>query len=108
MNETRPLGAAGLESVSTLGRCNTQTFSPNTPIAQAIEPRLDLIREDLAANIGAMSATLNAALAMRDANDDCGLIYALRRARAYWLVPLRHVISPPCSTRGRNDLPERI
>jgi hypothetical protein len=79
MNETRPLGAAGLESVSTLGRCDTQTFSPNTSIAQAI-----LIREDLAANIGAMSATLNAALAMRDANDDCGLIYALRRARAYW------------------------
>jgi len=94
MNETRPLGAAGLESVSTLGRCDTQTFSPNTPIAQAI-----LIREDLAANIGAMSATLNAALAMRDANDDCGLIYALRRARAYWqaiaasardLASLRH------------------
>ena len=84
MNETRPLGADRLESVSTLGRCDTQTFSPNTPIAQAIELRLDLIREDLAANIGAMSATLNAALAMRDANDDCGLIYALRRARAYW------------------------
>jgi hypothetical protein len=81
MNETRPLGAAGLESVSTLGRCDTQTFSPNTSIAQAIEPRLDLIREDLAANIGAMSATLNAALAMRDANDGCD---SMHRARAYW------------------------
>ncbi len=53
-------------------------------LAQAIEPRLDLVREDLAANIGAMSATPNAALAMRDANNDCDLIYALRRARAYW------------------------
>jgi hypothetical protein len=30
-----------------------------------------------------MSATFNSTLAMHDAVDDCGLIYAVRRARAY-------------------------
>ena len=31
-----------------------------------------------------MIAQLNAALAMADAGDTVGLIYALRRSRAYW------------------------
>jgi hypothetical protein len=46
----------------------------------------DLIRDDIACNIGAMAATLNAALAMHGAEDDIGLLYSLRRARAYWLA----------------------
>ena len=44
---------------------------------------LEIIREDIAANIGTMSATFNSTLAMHDGVDDCGLIYAVRRARAY-------------------------
>lgn len=44
----------------------------------------DLLRDDLCANIGAMIATLNAALATRDAANDAGLLYGLRCARAYW------------------------
>jgi len=31
-----------------------------------------------------MSATLKAALAMRDADDHCTLIYALRRSSPFW------------------------
>ncbi len=83
-NETLPQATAGLESASNLGRCDTQTLSLNPLLAQVNVSWRDLIRVDLTANIGAMSATLNAARAMRDATDDCGLIYALRRARAYW------------------------
>jgi hypothetical protein len=44
----------------------------------------DLLREDLTCNISAMIATLEAALAMHAADDDVGLIYGLRRAKAYW------------------------
>jgi hypothetical protein len=84
-NETRRAGGAtGLESASNLSRCDTQILSPNPYLAQVNVRRRDLIHVDLSANFGAMSATLKAALAMRDATDDCGLIYALRRARAYW------------------------
>jgi len=45
-----------------------------------------MVRDDLAATISAMAATLNAALAMHGAEDDIGILYSLRRARAYGLA----------------------
>ena len=90
--ENPALGAAaGLPSGLSFSG-DTQDSAPNPRPTQDIsrnpvavrEARLELLREDLTCNASAMIATLEAALAMRAADDDCGLIYSLRRARAYW------------------------
>jgi hypothetical protein len=54
------------------------------PKADVTQARIALILDDVGDNIGALIATLNAAIAMRNAADNVGLIYSLRRARPYW------------------------
>ncbi len=79
--ETRRAGdAAGLGNSSCLA-ADSPKIAPSLATAQA---KIELIRDDLAATISPLQATLDYALAMYAAHDDCGLVYSLRRARAYW------------------------
>jgi hypothetical protein len=55
--------------------------APRDAIAQA---KIGLVLDDVADNSGLMIGTLHCALAMRDAGDTVGLVYTLRRAKAYW------------------------
>jgi hypothetical protein len=85
--------AAGLPDASLLGSLDTQDIAPKPAPAQdkvkrnpvaVLEARLELMRDDLVANITQASLHFDVALAMLSATDDVGLLYALRRVRAYW------------------------
>ena len=79
--EPRARAVAGLGISSSIGITNGPENPPKADVTQA---RIELILDDVGDNIGALIATLNAAIAMRNAADNIGLIYSLRRARAYW------------------------
>lgn len=62
-------------------------------IGVADPPNIDVAHEkigqlvtEISDTAGAMIAQLNAAIAMAAAGDTVGLVYALRRSRAYWLA----------------------
>lgn len=59
--------------------------SENAPKAHVAQAKIELLREDIAETIGWFIPALNSAIAMLDASDIAGTIYALRRCRAYWL-----------------------
>jgi hypothetical protein len=80
-DETPPLGAAGLGDDAFPGGNCTSKITPKAHVTQA---KIELLFDDIGCNIGGFIATLNAAVAMRDAGDSVGVIYALRRGRAYW------------------------
>ena len=71
-------GAAGLGNALSVG---TDSIAINPAVAQA---KIELIRDEICACTGPLILQLNAALAMADAQNDAGLLYALRCARAYW------------------------
>lgn len=73
-------GAAGFGTSSCLA-ADSFEIAPRLATAQA---KVDLIRDDLAATISPLQATLDCALTMCAARDDCGLGYTLRRAGDYW------------------------
>ena len=62
-------------------RADAPTCQPEKPASQA---KIELLVDDIGDTVGCLIATLSAALAMRDAGDTVGLVYSLRRARAYW------------------------
>jgi len=80
MCETQP-GEAGLAKMSLPGSFDNREINPKTHVAQA---KCDLLVDDIGCNVSAMMAQLDVILAMRAANDPTGLLYGLRRARAYW------------------------
>lgn len=79
--ETLPRGEAALANSSCFGGIDEREINPKTHIAQA---KCDLLVDDIGSNVSAMMAQLDVILAMRAANDPTGLLYGLRRARAYW------------------------
>jgi hypothetical protein len=80
-HERAPSGESALsESAFPGGNCSSE-LSQKAHVAQA---KLELLDDDLGCNISAMIATLEAALAMRAADNRTGLIYGLRCSRAYW------------------------
>jgi hypothetical protein len=74
-------GAGGFDKTAFPGRNCNQTITPTANVAQA---KIDLLFDDIGPNLYAMGAMLNAAAAMHEAGDPAGLLYALRRMRAYW------------------------
>ena len=82
--ETSPAAGARTELGNAFpgGNCNSET-APKTHIAQE---KIEQIFDDIGPNINAMGAMLNAAVAMHEAGDPVGLIYALRRVRSYWVA----------------------
>ena len=75
-------GNGPLLKKSLLGGADTSQQAPRDgAVAQA---KIELLVDDIGCNVGILIATLNVALAMRDAGDTTGLLYALRRAKAYW------------------------
>jgi hypothetical protein len=65
--------------------CLAADGSENAPKAHVAQAKIELLREDIAETIGWFIPALNSAIAMLDASDIIGTIYALRRCRAYWL-----------------------
>jgi hypothetical protein len=76
-----PPGEAGLAKSSLRGSFDDREI---TPFQAATQAKIDLLVDDLGCNVSAMMAQLDVVLAMRAANDMTGLLYGLRRARAYW------------------------
>lgn len=82
-------GPGSLDCLAAIDRENSQKQAATQPqrprgLAPVECAKRELIRDDLDANISAMQASLDCALVMLGAGDDCGLLYSLRRARAYW------------------------
>jgi hypothetical protein len=65
---------------SLLGGTDTQKITPNPKVSQA---RIELLCEEIDCLIGPMISTLEAALAMREAENIAGFVYGLRCAGAY-------------------------
>ena len=61
-------------------------MNEHVPNPKAAEANIEQLVADIADSAGVMIAQLTAAIAMADAGDTVGLIYALRRSRAYWLA----------------------
>ncbi|WGJ16145.1 hypothetical protein QEV83_07850 [Methylocapsa sp. D3K7] len=76
-------GAPGSDLGTLICSTDTQTTIEKFETAQA---KIDQLFDDIGPNINAMGAMLNAAAAMHEAGDPAGLIYALRRVRAYWVA----------------------
>jgi hypothetical protein len=51
---------------------------------QTTQTKIDLLSDEIGFNISPMIATLEAALAMREAGNVAGFVYGLRCAGAYW------------------------
>ena len=51
---------------------------------QTKQTKIDLLSDEIGFNISPMIATLEAALAMREAGNITGFIYGIRCAGAYW------------------------
>jgi hypothetical protein len=82
-------GNGPLLKKSLLGGADTSHLAPKEPMqaprdGAVAQAKIELLVDDIACNVGILIATLNVALAMRDAGDTTGLLYALRRAKAYW------------------------
>jgi hypothetical protein len=97
-------GNGPLLKKSLLGGADTSQQAPRDgAVAQA---KIELLVDDIGCNVGILIATLNVALAMRDAGDTTGLLYALRRAKAYWRAISASAARPKlpanrCSGNGR-------
>jgi hypothetical protein len=59
-------------------------MSDPVPNPQVAETNIEQLVGDIAGGAGIMIASLYEAIAMAQAGDTVGLIYALRRSRAYW------------------------
>ena len=81
LETAKPPSVKGGPGNSSCFAADNSEIAPSLATAQA---KIELIRDDLAATICPLQATLDCALAMCAARDDCGLVYSLRRARAYW------------------------
>jgi hypothetical protein len=68
-NETRQRVTGGLEDMS-IG-VDPSSIPQKAHVAQA---KIELIRDDIAANIGPLQATLDCVIAHVDARDDVGLL----------------------------------
>jgi hypothetical protein len=82
-------GNGPLLKKSLLGGADTSHLAPKEPMqaprdGAVAQAKIELLVDDIGCNVGILIATLNVALAMRDAGDTTGLLYALRRAKAYW------------------------
>jgi hypothetical protein len=73
-------GAGGLWNAFPDGECSSN-IAQKPEVTQA---KIDLLSDEIGWIIGPMIATLEAALAMREAENIPGLIYGLRCAGAYW------------------------
>jgi hypothetical protein len=83
-NENPPAGGAdGLRDDAFPGRNCTSKIPQKAHVAQA---KIELIRDDLAANISQLCLLADVALAMLAASDNVGTLYGLRRMRGYWLA----------------------
>jgi hypothetical protein len=81
-NQTRRAGgAAGLGDDAFPGRNGTSELAPTPAVTQA---KIDLLFDEIGLSISPMIATLEAALAMREAGNITGFVYGLRCAGAYW------------------------
>jgi hypothetical protein len=76
-----PPGQAGLANMSLRGSLDNRE---RTPFQAATQAKIDLLVDDIGCNVSAMTAQLDVVIAMRAANDPTGILYGLRRARAYW------------------------
>ncbi len=84
--------AAGLPELSSFGGDDTRDTAPKPGTTQgefrnplAVRAaRRELVCDDLVANISQASLHFDVALGMLAARDDVGLLYSLRRVRAYW------------------------
>jgi hypothetical protein len=78
-----PAGVAdGLDKASLPGGIDEQVITPNANVLQA---QIDLIADEVVDSAGWLIDQLNCLPAQRAAGDIVGMIYSLRRARAYWL-----------------------
>jgi hypothetical protein len=79
INETPP-DKAGLLDINSLAG-NSIENAPKYEVSQA---EIGLLVDDICDTVGCMITQLYVVIAMRDAGDTAGLIYALRRGRPYW------------------------
>lgn len=86
-DQSLPAGDAdGPENAFPGGNCTFDTrhdgcLTPNADIAQA---KIEFLLDDIGCNVSALQVNLDCAYAMRIAGDTTGLLYSLRRCRAYW------------------------
>jgi hypothetical protein len=73
----------GLDKASLPGGIDEQIITPNANVLQA---RIDLLADDIVDTAGWLIDQLNCLPAQRAAGDITGVIYTLRRARAYWVA----------------------
>jgi hypothetical protein len=95
-------GATGSDKCALLGGIDTQDATAKPHVTQA---RIDLLADDITDTAGWLIDQLNCLPAQRVAGDTVGIIYTLRRSRAYW----RHISESAAELagilKGKNDRP---
>ena len=81
--ETPPGQTAGLGNMSLPGGIDA---SENAPKARVEQAKIELVADDITDTAGWLIDQLNCLPAQRAANDFGGMVYTLRRSRAYWLA----------------------
>jgi hypothetical protein len=77
------VGADGLDDAFPVGNCNEVIIAPKANVSQA---KIDLLADDIVDTAGWLVDQLYVLPAQRAAGDIVGMIYTLRRARAYWVA----------------------
>jgi hypothetical protein len=80
-NENPAVGAAGFGDMSLPGGIDGSDTAPNACVAQV---KIDMLVDDIVDTAGWLLHQLNVLPAQRAAGDVSGMIYTLRRSRAYW------------------------
>jgi hypothetical protein len=83
VTKTPPGQTAGLRNASSIGIGDSSKPIKTPAVTQA---RIDLLADDIVDTTGWFIDQLNCLPAQRAAGDYTGMIYTLRRARAYWIA----------------------
>jgi hypothetical protein len=94
-NENPAVGAAGFDDAFPGGNCNL-VIAEKADVAQA---KIDLLTDDIADTAGWLVSQLSVIPSQREAADIVGIIYTLRRSRAYW----RHISEVARELAAVND-----
>jgi hypothetical protein len=81
--ETPPGQTAGLKDMSLPGGIDGSFNAPKARVEQA---KIDLLVDDITDIAGWLVDQLNVLPAQRAAGDFAGMLYTLRRSRAYWIA----------------------